>query len=45
MTKRKNTPRLPNGFGSIRYLGKGRKNPYGVYPPSEIEKIGKDLDG
>ena len=35
MPKRKKYPRLPNGFGSIRYLGKGRKNPYGVYPPSD----------
>lgn len=35
MPKRKKHPRLPNGFGSIRYLGKGRKNPYGVYPPSD----------
>ena len=26
-------PRLPNGMGSIKYLGKGRSNPYGVYAP------------
>lgn len=32
--KRKSYPRLPNGFGSIRYLGKGRKNPYAVLAPS-----------
>lgn len=32
--KRKTYPRLPNGFGSIRYLGKGRKNPYAVLAPS-----------
>ena len=32
MAKRKH-PRLPNGFGSIRYMGKGRSNPYAVYPP------------
>lgn len=25
--------RLPNGFGSIKYLGSGRRNPYAVYPP------------
>ena len=37
MAKRKKYPRLPNGYGQIRYLGKGRRNPYGVYPPSEEE--------
>lgn len=26
-------PRLPNGMGTIRYLGKGRSNPYAVYAP------------
>ena len=26
-------PRLPNGMGTIKYLGKGRSNPYGVYAP------------
>lgn len=26
-------PRLPNGLGHIKYLGKGRSNPYAVYPP------------
>ncbi len=25
--------KLPNGFGSIKYLGEGRRRPYGVYPP------------
>lgn len=35
MPKRKKHPRLPNGFGSIKYLGKGRANPYGVYPPAD----------
>lgn len=35
MPKRKKHPRLPNGFGSIKYLGKGRTNPYGVYPPAD----------
>lgn len=33
--KRKKRMRLPNGFGSIKYLGKGRRNPYAVYPPVE----------
>ncbi len=33
MAKRKKYPKLPNGYGSIKYLGKGRRNPYGVYPP------------
>ena len=37
MAKRKKYPRLPNGYGQIRYLGKRRRNPYGVYPPSEAE--------
>ena len=26
-------PRLPNGFGSIRYIGPGRTKPYAVHPP------------
>ena len=34
MAKRKKYPKLPNGYGSIKYLGKGRRNPYGVYPPT-----------
>lgn len=33
MARRKKYPKLPNGYGSIKYLGKGRRNPYGVYPP------------
>jgi integrase len=33
MARRKKHPKLPNGFGSIKYLGKGRYRPYGVYPP------------
>lgn len=33
MPKRKKYPRLPNGYGSIRYLGKGRRNPFAVHPP------------
>lgn len=32
--KRAKHPRLPSGYGSIRYLGKGRRNPYAVHPPS-----------
>lgn len=34
MAKRKKYPKLPNGFGSIKYLGKGRRNPYAVHPPT-----------
>lgn len=30
---RKSYPRLPNGMGHIKYLGKGRSNPYAVLPP------------
>jgi len=33
MPKRKKYMRLPNAFGSIRYLGKGRSMPYAVHPP------------
>ena len=33
MAKRKKYPRLPNGYGSIKYLGKNRTNSYAVYPP------------
>lgn len=35
MPKRKKYPKLPNGFGCIKYLGKNRRNPYGVYPPCQ----------
>jgi len=42
MAKRKKYPKLPNGYGQIRYLGKGRRNPYGVYPPAtEVDDIGR----
>ena len=34
MPKRKKYPKLPNGYGSIKYLGKGRRNPYAVHPPT-----------
>lgn len=33
MNKRKKRMKLPNGFGSIKYLGEGRRNPYAVFPP------------
>lgn len=33
MPRRKKYPKLPNGYGSITYLGKGRRNPYAVIPP------------
>lgn len=32
---RKKYPKLPSGFGSIRYLGSGRRNCYAVHPPSD----------
>lgn len=32
--KRKKYPRLPNGYGSIKYLGRNRRNPYAVHPPA-----------
>jgi integrase len=42
MAKRKKYPKLPNGYGQIRFLGKGRRNPYGVYPPAtEVDDIGR----
>ena len=42
MAKRKKRMKLPNGFGSIKYLGSGRRNPYGAYPPaSEWAENGK----
>lgn len=37
MPRKTKYPKLPNGFGQIRHLGKGRRNPYGVYPPSVEE--------
>ncbi len=33
MARRKKRMKLPNNFGSIKYLGAGRRNPYAVYPP------------
>lgn len=42
MAKRKKYPKLPNGFGSIKYLGKNRTNPYAVYPAAkEDDQTGK----
>lgn len=42
MAKRKKYPKLPNGYGQIRHLGKNRRNPYGVYPPAtEVDEIGR----
>lgn len=35
MARRTKHPKLPNGFGSIKYLGKGRRNPYAVHPPTK----------
>lgn len=39
MAKRKKYPKLPNSFGSIRYLGKGRRNCYAVHPPATIDGV------
>lgn len=33
MARRKKRMKLPNGFGTIKYLGTGRRKPYAVYPP------------
>lgn len=42
MARRKKYPKLPNGYGSIKYLGKGRRNPYAVHPPvTEFTADGK----
>lgn len=42
MPRRKKFPRLPSGYGSIRYLGKGRALPYAVHPPcKERDSIGR----
>ena len=41
MPRRKKHPRLPSGWGSIRYLGKGRRNAYAVHPPcTEVDDKG-----
>ena len=41
--KRKKYPNLPAGFGTIRYLGDGRRNPFAVHPPSTINELGKTV--
>lgn len=42
MPKRKKYPRLPNGYGQIRFIGKGRALPYAVHPPAtERDETGK----
>lgn len=38
---RKKRLKMPNGFGSIKYLGKNRRRPYGAYPPAERDDNGK----
>lgn len=35
MARRKKYPKLPSGYGSIQFMGKGRRNPYAVRPPTE----------
>lgn len=41
MARRKKYPKLPNGFGSIKYLGANRRNPFAVHPPTtEFRKNG-----
>ena len=37
MPKRKKHQRLPSGWGSIRYLGAGRRLPYAVHPPAKAD--------
>lgn len=44
MAKRKKHPRLPNSFGSIRYISSGRRNPYAVHPPcKETDEFGRPI--
>ena len=33
MARRKKRMKLPNGYGTIKFLGEGRRRPYAVYPP------------
>lgn len=35
MARRRKNQKLPNGWGSIKFLGKGRRNPYAVHPPTK----------
>lgn len=37
----KNKIKLPNKFGSISYLGKGRRNPFMLRAPTTYDKFGK----
>ena len=39
--KRKKYPKLPNSFGSIRYLGANRRNCYAVHPPATMDSLGR----
>jgi integrase len=41
--KRKKYPNLPAGFGTIRYLGSGRRNCYAVHPPATVNELGKTV--
>lgn len=43
MARRKKHTRLPNGYGTIRYLGKNRRNPYAVHPPGKIDDNGNTV--
>lgn len=44
MAKRKKYPKLPNGYGQIKYLGKNRRNPYAVFPPvKQFDENGKAI--
>ena len=43
MKKHKKYPKLPNGYGSIKYLGKNRRNPYAVHPPAVRSQQTGDL--
>lgn len=37
---RKKYPKLPSGFGTIRFLGSGRRNCYAIHPPAAIDALG-----
>ncbi|MGL6201911.1 MAG: tyrosine-type recombinase/integrase [Lachnospiraceae bacterium] len=37
MKKRKKYPKLPNGYGSIKFIGANRRNPYAVHLPAKAE--------
>ena len=44
MARRKKHPKLPNGYGQIKYLGKNRRNPYAVFPPvTEFDENGRAI--